>query len=251
MTAIKEELKDTNERIAFKEKRCQAGIMAENYKLCDQLKEEAAALKQQRRELEAELKDFQLREKRSRKYYQRKKEASSESDKDTHGSSSETDLSTTSFRSRRSSSCLSSTSPSASLAFPMSASGGSCMQSPRELRFGPIGALRPHLCSALVRSVLLLEAQHLHLCFTHFLPQQSTVVHSALLVSVLRAQHPYMHLGIDQGFLEDQYLHLCSILFQSDTLLNFIHQGCTWMNHWKGVSSIQWRYPTLNRALLC
>ncbi len=62
MKAITEELKDLNERISYKEKRCQAGVAVENYKLCDQIKEETSALKQQRRQLEMELKDLQKRD---------------------------------------------------------------------------------------------------------------------------------------------------------------------------------------------
>ena len=42
---LKEDIKDCNDRILFKEERCEAASAVKNYKLCDNLSEEIVALK--------------------------------------------------------------------------------------------------------------------------------------------------------------------------------------------------------------
>ena len=83
---LKEDIKDCNDRILFKEKRCEAASAVKNYKLCDNLSEEIVALKSRRREFEAELKVFECKEQKS-KWYHKKKSHSSVA----HSSESESD----------------------------------------------------------------------------------------------------------------------------------------------------------------
>ena len=83
---LKEDIKDCNDRILFKEKRCEAASGVKNYKLCDNLSEEIVALKSRRREFEAELKVFERKEQKS-KWYHKKKSHSSVA----HSSESESD----------------------------------------------------------------------------------------------------------------------------------------------------------------
>ena len=52
---LKEYIKDSNDRILFKEKRCEAASAVNNYKLCDNLSEEIVSLKSGRCEFKAEL----------------------------------------------------------------------------------------------------------------------------------------------------------------------------------------------------
>lgn len=69
---LKEDMKDCNTRITFKEKGCDAAWGTQNYKACDNLTEEISALKARRRELEAELKEYERKELKSKWYYERK-----------------------------------------------------------------------------------------------------------------------------------------------------------------------------------
>ena len=56
---IKEEIDDLSNRISFKEKIVTAAVNVKNYKSCDEITGEISELKTKRRELEAELKEFQ------------------------------------------------------------------------------------------------------------------------------------------------------------------------------------------------
>jgi hypothetical protein len=65
---IKEEIIDLNSRISFKEKRVTAAENMKNYKTCDELTGEISELKTKRRELEAELKLLEQKDKRAKHY---------------------------------------------------------------------------------------------------------------------------------------------------------------------------------------
>lgn len=62
---LHEDIADINERLSFKEKRLDQASQMQNYKLCDNIKEEIIALKSYCREMECELKQFQKKEKKS------------------------------------------------------------------------------------------------------------------------------------------------------------------------------------------
>ena len=87
---LKEDIKDSNDRILFKEKRCEAASAVNNYKLCDNLSEEIVSLKSGRRESEAELKVFECKEQKLKLYHEEKSHSSvahspeSESDSFSH-----------------------------------------------------------------------------------------------------------------------------------------------------------------------
>ena len=61
MLELHEDIKDYNNRILFKEKRCEAALAVKNYKLCDNLTEEMCKLKADLRTHEAELQSKQRR----------------------------------------------------------------------------------------------------------------------------------------------------------------------------------------------
>ena len=100
MKELGEDLVGISERISIKESRCEAGAAVKNFKLCDQLSEEIAELKQQRRLKEAELRELKKREKKSQ-WYLKKKRLSATDDSDFIESSDDNESSsTTSKRSR-------------------------------------------------------------------------------------------------------------------------------------------------------
>ena len=88
---LEEDLASIRNRITIKEKRSEAGATVANFKLCDQLADEIASLKQQRREKESEHRELQRREKKSQWYL--KKKLSSNTERDVLCSSSESDSS--------------------------------------------------------------------------------------------------------------------------------------------------------------
>lgn len=94
MKNIEEDCKDLNDRISYKEKRIRACENISDYKKCDELKEEISVLKQQRRELKAELKRIMKSNYQSKWYFQKRaKEASlTESDASLDRSRSTTPL---------------------------------------------------------------------------------------------------------------------------------------------------------------
>ena len=59
MKELEQDLEGLNKRITIKETRCEAGAASKNFKLCDQLADEIASLKQQRREKEAERQELE------------------------------------------------------------------------------------------------------------------------------------------------------------------------------------------------
>ena len=59
MKNIEEDCQDLTDRISYREKRIRACENISDYKKCDELKEEISALKRQRRELKAELKQIE------------------------------------------------------------------------------------------------------------------------------------------------------------------------------------------------
>ncbi len=65
---IEEEIKDSRQRISFKEKRVNAAANMKNYKVCDEITGEISEIKAKCRELEEELKQLLAKEKRSKKY---------------------------------------------------------------------------------------------------------------------------------------------------------------------------------------
>ena len=69
---LREDIKDYNNRILFKEKRCEAALAVKNYKLCDNLTEEMCKLKADLRTHEAELKMIQSKQRRSELYVGKK-----------------------------------------------------------------------------------------------------------------------------------------------------------------------------------
>lgn len=69
---LREDIKDYNNRILFKEKRCEAALAVKNYKLCDNLTEEMCKLKANLRTHEAELKMIQSKQRRSELYVGKK-----------------------------------------------------------------------------------------------------------------------------------------------------------------------------------
>ena len=73
----KEEIDDLNNRISFKEKRVIAAANVKNYKSCDEITGEVSELKTKRRELEAELKELQSKDKRAKNYLASRDRASS------------------------------------------------------------------------------------------------------------------------------------------------------------------------------
>jgi len=60
ISELHDDIKDYSDRLRFKEKRRQQATDSRNYKLCDQLTEEMAELKQKKREKESELKQSSL-----------------------------------------------------------------------------------------------------------------------------------------------------------------------------------------------
>ena len=81
MKELEEDLQGINERISFKESRCQAGVASKFFKLCDQLAEEIATLKHRRRAKQAEYKELCKKEQKS-KWYQKKVPKTEESTDD-------------------------------------------------------------------------------------------------------------------------------------------------------------------------
>ena len=65
---LTEEIADLARSIAFKEKRVDAAANVKNYKLCDEITAEIVKCKAKRRDLFAELKVFQSKERRSKAY---------------------------------------------------------------------------------------------------------------------------------------------------------------------------------------
>ena len=96
MKELEEDLVGINKRISIKDSRCEAGAAVKNFKLCDQLSDEIPELKQQRREKEAEVRELQKKEKKSRWYMRKKRLSESdllESSDDTESSSTASALS--------------------------------------------------------------------------------------------------------------------------------------------------------------
>ena len=81
MRDIEEDSQDLADRIAFKEKRISSCENMRDYKKCDELKEEITALKQQRRQLQAELKGIMKSNYQSKWYYDKKSESSKSSER--------------------------------------------------------------------------------------------------------------------------------------------------------------------------
>lgn len=65
---LNEEIKDLNKRIGFKERRVAAAANTKNFKACDEIQQEIAACKASRRELVAELREFERKKKRAKAY---------------------------------------------------------------------------------------------------------------------------------------------------------------------------------------
>lgn len=74
MKSLEDDMGHISERIAYKEKRRRLAEGLKNYKACDELTEEIAALAKEHRELEVELKELHRRDKRS-KWYHSKRDA--------------------------------------------------------------------------------------------------------------------------------------------------------------------------------
>ena len=72
ISALEEDIKDLTDRLFFKEKRRNQASNSRNYKLCDQLTEEMSAIKQQKREREAELRGLTTKQKQALWYKQKK-----------------------------------------------------------------------------------------------------------------------------------------------------------------------------------
>lgn len=62
--ALEEQIKDISDTIKYKEKRREASAV-HNYKLCEDLTDEMGTLKAKRRECEAEIKQWQRKQKQS------------------------------------------------------------------------------------------------------------------------------------------------------------------------------------------
>ena len=77
---LQEDIKDINDQLSFKQKRCDIAASVENYKLCDMLKEEMISLKVQRRERESELLQYRKKEKKSQWHRSKISTSSSESE---------------------------------------------------------------------------------------------------------------------------------------------------------------------------
>ena len=69
---VSEEISDLNERIGYKERRIEGALNNKNYKKADDIKEEIIALKQKRKESEAERKRLLTSDRRSKVYHRRK-----------------------------------------------------------------------------------------------------------------------------------------------------------------------------------
>ena len=67
--AIKEELSNFKDHVSFKRKRLEMAESSKNYKLCDQLSEEAGELNKTRNLLELEMKVLEKKESKSQRYY--------------------------------------------------------------------------------------------------------------------------------------------------------------------------------------
>ena len=65
---VNEEITDLTKRISFKEKRVTVASNMKQYRTCDELTGEISELKSKRRELEAELKELQKKDKRAKTY---------------------------------------------------------------------------------------------------------------------------------------------------------------------------------------
>jgi len=79
ISELDDDIKDYNDRLSFKEKRRQQASNSRNYKLCDQLTEEMADLKQKKRECENELNVWKQKQKKSSWYNKKKKGTSASS----------------------------------------------------------------------------------------------------------------------------------------------------------------------------
>ena len=110
MKELEEDLEGLNKRITIKETRCEAGAASKNFKLCDQLADEIASLKQQRREKEAESRVLERKEKKS-KWYLKKKRSSQTDDSDVMESSDDSELAGSGTASKRSRSSTPKTPP--------------------------------------------------------------------------------------------------------------------------------------------
>lgn len=108
---LREDIRDCNDRIVFKEKRCEAEASVKNYKQCDALTEEIIALKQQRRQYEAELKEFEIKERKFKWYLKRKPQAVGNQSSDSEGMSARSSRSITPMTSSDSSTNTSLRSP--------------------------------------------------------------------------------------------------------------------------------------------
>ena len=105
ISALEEDIKDFNDRLKFKEKRREQASNSRNYKVCDQLTEEMSAIKQLKREREAELHQLQRKQQQAM-WYRRKKcmatlESRSDSDQSTLCSSEPTSPTTSSLKKRK------------------------------------------------------------------------------------------------------------------------------------------------------
>ena len=105
ISALEEDIKDFNDRLKFKEKRREQASNSRNYKVCDQLTEEMSAIKQLKREREAELHQLQRKQQQAT-WYRRKKcmatlESRSDSDQSTLCSSEPTSPMTSSLKKRK------------------------------------------------------------------------------------------------------------------------------------------------------
>lgn len=94
MKELEEDLVGINKRISIKESRCEAEAAVKNFKLCDQLSDEVAELKKQRREKEAEVRELQKKEGKS-KWYMKKKRLLATDEGDSLESSDDTESSST------------------------------------------------------------------------------------------------------------------------------------------------------------
>lgn len=83
LSQIREEVATISQQISFKEKRIDIGVQTKHFKLCDTLSEEIDDLQKRRRELNAELKFLEKKDKKAQWYQQRKISSSSESEAST------------------------------------------------------------------------------------------------------------------------------------------------------------------------
>ncbi len=76
MKTLEDDIKNTEERVLYKEKRRQVAEDNKNYRLCDELTQEIGTLSREKRQYAAELKLLQKKDEFSKSYYRQNPPAS-------------------------------------------------------------------------------------------------------------------------------------------------------------------------------